>query len=51
MGDINTLLDRIDALERLLACYRLNRHPSEALFIRLERSRANVDELKRKAGL
>lgn len=33
---IRELLAAIQAQSQLLACYRLNRHPSEALFRRLE---------------
>ena len=44
------LARRIEALETLLAYYRIGRQPSEKLFTELDRTRAALPDLYPKAG-
>lgn len=41
VADMRSLLERIDALEGLLVCYRIGKHPTESLFRKLERTKAD----------
>jgi len=45
-SDTAKLLDRIAALESLLVCYRIGRSPTDALFRKLDKTKAETDEIK-----
>jgi hypothetical protein len=46
MSEIEQLLERIDVLQALLACYRLGVNPRESLFSKLDRTKANEDTIR-----
>lgn len=41
---IKLLWRRIDALERLLVCYRLDKRPTEKLFTELEKTKKTIED-------
>ena len=41
---VKLLWDRIDALEKLLVCYRVGKHPSEKLFTELEKTKKSIED-------
>lgn len=46
MSDVHKLLARIDALQKLLACYRIGGTPSESLHSELDRTRADEHDIR-----
>lgn len=46
MTDQEKLLRRIDALEKLLVCFRIGRSPSGKLFDELDRTKAWAEEIR-----
>ena len=41
---IKLLWNRIDALEQLLVCYRIDKRPSEKLFTKLEKTKKAMED-------
>jgi len=44
------LLEAVDAKEDLLACYRVGKRPSDALWKRLEKANADIENFRRRFG-
>ena len=46
MTDVDQLLERIDALQALLACYRLGTQPRDALLTKLDRTGQHEEAIR-----
>lgn len=45
-AEIDALLERIDALQELLICYRVGKNPSERLRDKLERTKDHEEHIR-----